>query len=220
MKTLVESIFGDNITSNPSITSLKAAGELAIESIEKALHERRTIITPKTSRIIWKTDGKKDKWFLVYVDDIQDMADDKIIYLQCNKLYALQDKYPYDEEYDNYQIRLIVRISQSMDDESMICVNSIICDIFKDMVFQTSSSYLNAEIGKYTGLKHRYFNEEPLDIIKYLDKLFVNFKKSVSNGEFDEVLKYLYLHNHTTSGTRYEQEAFNILEKTFGKIVK
>lgn len=214
MKTLVESIFGDNIANNPEVTSLKTAGQLTIDSIKKAIHDKNLIVMTKDSfpakeKDVWL----RDKWVLAYLE--LDKIDNVTIYLQYNKPYTLDG---YDEE-DIYSIRLIIRITQSQIDNEVISINDIECEIFRGLEYQIASAYRFGDIEKYTGVKNRYFNMNALGITKYFGKLFSGFKKSVSEGDFNEVFKYLYLHNHET-GRHYESEASRNLNKAFNKLVK
>lgn len=214
MKTLVESIFGDNIANNPEVTSLKTAGQLTIGSIKKAIHDKNLIVMTKDSfpakeKDVWL----RDKWVLAYLE--LDEIDNVTIYLQYNKPYTLDG---YDEE-DIYSIRLIIRITQSQIDNEVISINDIECEIFRGLEYQIASAYRFGDIEKYTGVKNRYFNMNALGITKYFGKLFSGFKKGVSEGDFNEVFKYLYLHNHET-GRYYESEASRNLNKAFNKLVK
>ena len=214
MKTLVESIFGDNITNNPEVTSLKTAGQLIINSIKKTIHDKNLIVMtndsfPTKEKDVWL----RDKWILTYVES--DNIDIVTIYLQYNKPYTLDG---YDEE-DIYSIRLIIRITQSQIYNEMISINDIDCEIFRGLDYQIASAYRFGDIEKYTGLKNRYFNKNALEITKYFGKLFSDFKKGVSEGDFNEVFKYLYLHNHET-GRHYESEASRNLNKVFNKFIK
>ena len=214
MKTLVESIFGDNIANNPEVTSLKTAGQLIINSIKKAIHDKNLIVMtndsfPAKEKDVWL----RDKWILTYVES--DNIDIVTIYLQYNNPYTL---YGYAEE-DIYSIRLAIRITQSQFDDELISINDIDCEIFRDLDYQIGSAYRFGEIEKYTGLKNRYFNKNALEITKYFGKLFSDFKNSVSEGGFNEVFKYLYLHHYGT-GRYYDREASLNLNKVFNKLVK
>ena len=162
MKTLVESIFGDNITNNPEVTSLKTAGQLIINSIKKTIHDKNLIVMtndsfPTKEKDVWL----RDKWILTYVES--DNIDIVTIYLQYNKPYTLDG---YDEE-DIYSIRLIIRITQSQIYNEMISINDIDCEIFRGLDYQIASAYRFGDIEKYTGLKNRYFNKNALEITKY-----------------------------------------------------
>ncbi len=213
MKTLVESIFGDNIANNPAVTSLKTAGQLTIDSIKKAVHDKNLIVIEDSFPAREKDVRLRDKWVLVYLE--LDNINNVTIYLQYNKPYILDG---YDEE-DIYSIRLIIRITQSQIDDELISINDIDCEIFRGLDYQITSAYRFRDIEKYTGLKNSYFNKNALGITKYFGKLFANFKKGVSEGDFDEVFKYLYLHNHGT-GRYYESEASRNLNKVFNKLIK
>lgn len=219
MKTLVESIFGDNIANNPVVTSLKTAGQLTMDSIKKDIHDKNLTVTVMTKDSIIakeKDVWKRDKWILAYLE--LEGFDNVTIYLQYNKPYTLDG---YAEE-DIYSIRLTIRITQSQTDNELISINDIDCEIFRDLDYldyQIGSAYKFGDIEKYTGLKNRYFNKNTLGISKYFGKLFSDFKKGVSEGDFNEVFKYLYLHNHGT-GWSYEREASQNLNKVFNKLVK
>lgn len=219
MKTLIESLFGDNITNNPEVTSLKIAGQLTIDSIKKAIHDKNPTVTVMTndSIIIKEKDvWRRDKWILAYLE-LEDF-DNITIYLQYNKPYKPYTLDGYDDE-DIYSIRLKIRITQSQIDNELISINYIECEIFRNLDYQIGSVYRFGDIEKYTGLKNRYFNKNAIGITKYFGKLFGDFKKSVSEGDFNEVFKYLYLHNHGT-GRHYESEASRNLNKILNKLIK
>ena len=228
MKSLVESLFDtDLVTNDPVITTCAEANEAVVKSLEGALHMK---VQDAMKKDLTKTLWIADKWTLV--DCFEPKTNIATIYMQYNKSYIPGELKAEEEvEFFNMPIRIRIDIFQA---QEQIYIHNISCELFEDLDFQMESSVNRVEIHNRTGLKNRFFRSidvEGIDtksidskntakILKYLDNLFVNFKKSIINGEFDEVFRYIYLINHTESGQKYSGVARDALNKIFNKLIK
>ncbi len=228
MKSLVESLFDtDLVTKDPVITTCAEANETVVGSLEGVLHMKAQDAMKKD---LTKTLWIADKWTLV--DCFEPATNVAVIYMQYNKSF-IPDKLKTEEEVEffNMPIRIRIDISQA---QELIYIHNISCELFEDLDFQMESWIRGTEMLNRTGLKNRFFrsadvegidtkgidSENTAKILKYLDNLFVNFKKSIIKGEFDDVFRYIYLINHTVGGQKYSGVARNTLNKIFYKLIK
>lgn len=226
MRTLIESLFDtDIIAKDPTITSCAEANEAVVKELESALHMKTYDAAKKDlSKILW-TPGK---WTLVQY--FEPGTDESCIYLQYNKSYG-----SYGADSINMPIRLRLTINQT---EEQVYVNDIRCEIYKDFDYQIDAGVRGMGIYSNTSMKQRFFKFGHFDgvpdqddakniskILKYLNKLFVDFKKRVSNGEFDKVFEYIYLSYYCPAGLdkryqNYTTDAYNTLNAIFKKMIK
>lgn len=228
MKSLVESLFDTYlVTKDPVITTCADANEAVVGSLEGALHMKAQDAMKKD---LTKTLWIADKWTLV--DCFEPKTNVAAIYMQYNKSYIPDElKTEKEVEFFNMPIRIRIDIFQS---QEMIYIHNISCELLEDLDFQMESSVKGTEILNRTGLKNRFFRSADVEgidaksidsknttkILKYLDNLFVNFKKSIIKGEFDEVFRYIYLINHTVGGQKYSGVTRDALNKIFNKLIK
>lgn len=209
MKTLIESIFGsDIIKKDINITNKDTACQLVVSALEDALHMKsHDAVKEDLSDVIWDP----DEWYLVYCPS--DEWFPNAIYLQYNRSRA-------DCE-STFPIRLTVYIDlDKTNKDNLVSVNVIECSMYEDWYYQFCSSVRTVNIEDYTGLKDRFFKTNNNQILEYLRKLFIKFKKSVSKGDFDNVFENTYLKTYATNGRKYEQIAHDELNKLLKKLVK
>lgn len=211
MKTLIESIFGsDIIKKDINITNVDTACQLVVSTLEDALHMKaHDAIKEDLSDVIWDP----DEWYLVYCSSDISGFTSAVIYLQYNKSrVGCESTFP---------VRLTVYIDlDKTNKDNLVCVNVIECGMYEDWYYQFCSSVRAENIEGYTGLKDRFFKTNNNQILEYLRKLFIKFKKSVSKGDFDNVFENTYLKTYATNGHKYEQIAHDELNKLLKKLVK
>jgi hypothetical protein len=135
--------------------------------------------------------------------------------LQYNTKYPEND----DSASTDYSIRFSLNIVLYNNE---MRVKSIDCYLIGRYNYELIAGYRDSNIQKYTKLKVLQFNDDTASILKYLNRFFVNFKKSVSNGDFNELIKNNYRSTHKY---QYQDTLINSkdiekeFEKLFAKIV-
>jgi len=208
MKSLVESLFDHDIVKKDiNITNIDTACQLVVSALEDALHMKaHDVMEKKLDDVIWDP----DKWYLVYCPGTGGFAG--AIYLQYNRSrVGCENIYP---------IRLTVYLdSDKTNKDNLVFADVIECSMYEDWYYQFSSSVRGENI-QNTGLKDPFFKTDNNQILEYLSKLFIKFKKGVSKGDFDNVFENTYLKTYATNGRKYEQIAYDELNKLFKKLVK
>jgi hypothetical protein len=216
MKTLVESIFGNNIASDPNITDVEVAVEYVVEKLEKALKMKAiNVMTDKNPEDkVWK-DGA---WCLSFSPaGYADVA--SIIYLQYNYNYVADRTAEYSEAI-TCPIRFFVRIDEARDE---IILKDIGCEAYTDYEYQVGVDILDDAIPHDTPIKDIRFNTNTKNIVTFIINCFTDFKDLVDRGAFEKMVEDLYLKNIGNRGGKsrqLEQDAVSELHKNFRKIIK
>ena len=220
MKTLVESLFGDNITNNVNATTIEDAEKVVVAELEHALKMKcLNVATSSTveQSVIWK----KDKWTLaIYPMSADHLNVSTIIYLQYNLDWPTRIKPGEEVETSRFSIRILMRISPWRNNQ--VILKEIGSEVYKDLDYESGTGILDTSISHHTRLKDIIFNTNTLGIVKFLGECFSKFKICVENDVFDEVFRHLYAKQTTKGQTsrKHDNLAAHELSRIFNTIVK
>ena len=220
MKTLVESLFGDNITNNVNATTVEDAEKVVVAELEHALKMKcLNVATSSQSEqsVIWK----KDKWTLAMYPmsaDRQQVSTN--IYLQYNLDWPIHIKPGKEVETSTFSIKFIIRISPWRNNQ--VILKEIGAEVFSGVDYESGTQILDTSISHYTRLKDVIFNTSTQDIVKFLGECFAKFKFDVEKEAFNEVFRHLYAKQITKGQTRRKHDdlAAQELSRVFNTIVK
>jgi hypothetical protein len=226
MKTLVESIFGDNVTNNPNVTTVQDAEKVVVDTLERCLKMKCLDIAESSQffpqlkqSMIWKN----GKWALAMCpmdEDSQNVSTN--IYLQYNLDWPRYIK-PEEKtkiETSNFSIRILIRISPWRNDQ--IILKEIGVEVYEGFGYESGTEILDTSISHHTRLKDIIFNTNTLGIVKFLGECFLKFKMYVENDVFNEVFRHLYAKQTTKGQTsrKHDNLAAQELSRVFNTIVK
>lgn len=220
MKTLVESLFGDNITNNVNATTVEDAEKVVVAELEHALKMKcLNVATSSQSEqgVIWK----KGKWTLaIYPMSADSLNVSTIIYLQYNLDWPIHIKPGESVETIPISIRFYMRISNWR--ENQVILKEIGAEVYKGFDYESGTGILDTSILHHTRLKDVIFNTNTLGIVKFLGECFVKFEFDVEKEVFNEVFRYLYC-KHIYKGQtsrKYDNLAAHELSRIIDTIVK
>jgi len=218
MKTLVESLFGDNITNNVNVTTVEDAEKVVVTELEHALKMKcLNVATSSTveQSVIWR----KGKWTLA----IYPMSAGYVstnIYLQYNLDWPIHIKPGKEVETSTFSIRFLIRISPWRDNQ--VILKEIGSEVYEGFNYESATAILDTSIPHHTRLKDVIFNTNTQDIVKFLGECFAKFKFDVEKEVFNEVFRHLYAKQITKGQTRRKHDnlAAHELLRVFNIIVK
>jgi hypothetical protein len=223
MKTLQESLFGDNITNGVNVTTISAAEQVVIAGLENALKMKYVDVNSiQQSSFLNKKLWAARNWTLaMYSDSKNKESDTTNIYLQYNLdwpplVYLKPGK---EVETMTLTIRFIIRIGVY---DNAPRLGSVECEVIEGFDYQVGTSMLDVAIEKNTRLKNIMFESNTQGIVKFLEECFTKFKWCVDKGAFDEVFRQVYVKNISGGQVRRRSEhlAVEELSRLFNIIVK
>ena len=217
MKTLVESIFGNNVANDPNITDLRVATDYIVEKLENVL--KMKAINVDTDKHPEDKVWKSGKWAFAYAPASVSAGLGSIIFLQYNYDYVADTTAEYSEFMTN-PIRFFVRFD---DVRNEIIFNGVGCEAYADFEYQVGVDLTSNAIPHDTPIKDISFNTNTKNIVNFIINCFVDFKNLVDGGSFDKMIENLYLKNVGRKGNKtrqLEQDAVSELHKNFRKIIK
>jgi len=218
MKTLVESLFGDNITNNVNVTTVEDAEKVVVAELEHALKMKCLNVATSSAaeqKVIWQ----KGKWTLaMYPMDRQSITTN--IYLQYNLDWPIHIKPGEEVETMSFSIKFIIRLSDWRDNQ--VILKEIGSEVYKDLDYESGTGILDTSIIHNTRLKDVIFNTGTQDIVKFLGECFSKFKFDVEKEVFNEVFRHLYAKQTTKGQTsrKHDNLAAHELSRVFNTIVK
>lgn len=209
MKSLVESLFGDNIKSVVNTGDLKIASDTLVQNLELKLKMKcSTINGSHKDPDIWE-----DGWHLCRVspDDFTE-----VIYLQ-NTIDVV-------EAYDNLTIGLRMQVTLQRDDDNLY-VDFLGIDVFEGFNYFIGYHVRGPQTFKqWTSLKDAYCTTNFEGILKYITNTFWTFKQLAEHGmTFEEVKKKTkehYFCKDSRKRHKIEDEATKELEKAVKMVIK
>ena len=218
MKTLVESLFGDNITNNVNVTTVEDAEKVVVAELEHAL-KMKCLNVAISSTVEQSVMWKKGKWTLAMYP-MSAGAVSTNIYLQYNLDWPNRIKPGEDVETSTFSIRFLIRISQWRDNQ--VILKEIGSEVYEGFNYESGTQILDTSISHHTRLKDVIFNTNTLGIVKFLGECFAKFKFDVEKEVFNEVFRHLYAKQTTKGQTRRKHDdlAAHELSRIINTIVK
>ena len=209
MKTLVESLFGDNVKNTVNTSDLKTASDLLAQSLESKLKmDCLTINGSHKDPDIWE-----DGWYLCRVS-----TDDstEVIYLQ-NTIDVV-------EAYNNLTISLRMQVNLQRNDDDLY-VDFLGIDVFEEFNYFIGYHVTGPQTFKqWTDLRDAHCTTNFEGILKYITNTFWTFKQLAEHGmTFEEVKKKTkehYFCKNSRKRRTIEDEATKELMKTVKMVIK
>lgn len=208
MKSLVESIFGDNIKNDINISELdiNVACDIIVDSLENKLK----IKCADDSNLYLNKSLWSDGWHLIKTEF--DLLMENLTIRYCENYKGLFISFD-----------LVIQFSRSRRDNPIYVydIDVSIRENYKDFVSTGIRGWMTIE--RYTKLKDASFNSNFKGIIKYVTDSFSEFKNLVDNDKAFETLKekcYEHYYAKRTEKGNIEDDAIAILKKSIENIME